>query len=322
VHKFQRMIILTYPTPVNGQYRFQDRFQLLPADEEAPRAAVVMAHHPATLEFRLEQLPSEDLPQGSDSSTLAGAQANAAAREEITLLLSALTKNRFFMYRSDHSWFVPAGQASFEPKWGQPFYWYPLSDSTSDFIDSGAEPIHMVEPAEYYGKLSGVGAGDVVSFPSSLDEMLSRYFSMETEARESFLSACRFLDLGYELWPLSKSLSFVSLATSLETLIHYDHREEIVETCPDCGQPRYRVMAKFRDFIDTYVSSEIDRKGANQLYKIRSEILHRGKLLLLEKEFASLRFDAAAMDQLDAHDRLMSAAQSGLVNWLSRASVS
>ncbi len=74
------------------------------------------------------------------------------------------------------------------------------------------------------------------------------------------------------------SAFYVFLVIALESLIEIESSNLPNKRCDECKGELYRVVAKFKTFIDKY-GWQISNKDKNELYHFRSQIIHLGKLL-------------------------------------------
>lgn len=325
-----RKLLVMSELPVAHSYRYKDLFQIFPAPEGAPLPPAMIGHYPFVLEFFFDP-PDEERsdPNGRVLPKYIGENEVASqTAKEIILILTALTTNTFFQYSSRQSWFFPQGTRDQETPttnkasvWGQEMYslsGYNVPDDALDgdeFSQATEETIPLIDPNTYFNRF-GRGSEDTLDLPESITDSLDKYYEMDEEAKKAFLSSCSLFTQSQQLWSDHQSLSFASAVSALETLIHFDHKDDEVEICTTCGQNRYRVLAKFKEFMKTYGSPDPKfRKFAGKVYEYRSKILHQGKLFLGEIEpirFAS--FDG--MEDRDLRGRLNSICRICMNNWI------
>lgn len=319
---YKRQVVLT-EKPIGGYYEFENRFRLVVADEAAPRPPQLLGHHPAIIEYRLDLQVENDRPQetASDGSPIPEiflkAGQRAAIVDEICVLLTCFTKSRFFSYRSDQAWFAATEAGKAVSRWGQTFYSYQGFDADV-WSEALGQPMPFVDATAYYREI-GSPIGQPLDLPSILDELFASYYSLDSDAAETYLAACKLFGLGHEAWSMSKSLSYIALVSSLEALIHFEHKDEKIERCSICEQPKYAVGRKFREFLDSHVTHGFPKKEANRLYQIRCGIVHRGQLLLADNLLSTL-LDSETYLERQTHETVMKAAQVCLVTWLLRHS--
>lgn len=322
VWEYRKAMVLS-GIPIEGSFRFADEFQILPADPEAPKPPAVLNHHPFTIEYRfiIDETPRKfpdgnRIPQGIIDSENA-----FKTLKEIILLLTAFSQDRIFIYSNNQSWFIPMGTMGKEPKsreiqWGQEGYMYEGFDGKIEsFTDTKSEQINLIEANEFFNRY-GRKTDQKFDFPENIINLFALYFSLEGGEKQAFLFSCSLFDQGMNLWAEHPSLSFAAFVSSIETLITFEHKDEKTEICEECGQERYRVIKKFKDFFGTYGSPTPEfKKYAQKIYKYRSKILHKGELFLGEIEPRSFgSMDGFEDDQLRRN--IITTCRICFVNWL------
>ena len=291
---------------ITGTYRYKDLFQLRPIFPDALTLQWGMGHHPALIEF------SYNLPDVSETNynpqipeqvllPMIDNESSAKVRKWLLLVLSTFAKNRLFQYGSspfEQQWFVklPLNEkdiiTSVVPHWGQTAYNHNgISAWIVDNFSPLDEPlIHLVESNEYYqsetprqyvvGKTS-----DIFELPDRIAEFIDKYLALSDTSKKGFLSSSFLFDQGIQLFHTAPSLAFAACVSSLETLIAVDHKDEPVERCECCDQPKYHVRQTFLEFIKRYGSASAEaRKMADRVYQRRSGILHEGQLFVGEMD--------------------------------------
>ena len=94
--------------------------------------------------------------------------------------------------------------------------------------------------------------------------------------------ACSWYYQAVAVWHESDSSSYVALVNAIECLTDKPEQcpecnqsgMEGIERCDLCGQPRYRVTKKFKEFLEKYVSFIDERfpKAKGRFYEIRSQL--------------------------------------------------
>lgn len=316
-----RKNIIMSTLPLAQSFRYKDDFQILPPPKEAKLPPAILNDYPCVLELTFENpiekklgLSGETLPQWVVENEEAGKR-----RKEVLLVMTVITDNRFFQYSSRQAWYVSLGDKSKKQsgsEWGQEMYSCPELDLEGDiFTESTELDIPLVPPNDYFNRY-GRHMDKTLDLPKNIYELLDGYYSLDQDAKKVFLSACSLFDQGLNLWSEHPSLSFTSMVSALEALIHYDHRDNTKETCKECGQDRYRVIKKFKDFFSEYGSpSEEFKKYALKIYKYRSKIVHRGELFLGEVEpLGHSNWDD--LGNRDMRRNIITTCRICMVNWL------
>lgn len=318
--EYRRSVLLT-DVPINGFFRFRDDFQILPIEERAPKPSYVMCHHPLTIEYKIEidETP-RTFPDGREMPQWIVNNDDAAKKlNELLLLLTTFSSYRVFMYQNSQSWFLPMEgikEQQWESVWGQQTYSFKDFISKTDSLSNlNQSKIDTINPNEYFNRY-GRPIDQKFDLPENIDILFTKYFNLDEDTQKAFLSSASLLSQGLKLWSEHPSLSFAAIVSSLETLISFDYKDIEVEKCKECGQERYRVVKKFRDFFGKYGSKSPEfKKYALKIYKYRSKILHSGELFLGEvfpRRFGSL--DSLEDDEL--RRSIIRTCRICLINWL------
>lgn len=340
--KFIKNIIFT-KTPLAGKYRFGDLFQIYPLDiKDAPNTDKTR-HYPMIIEYwyetedieEVEVFGSEDIDKMVSTTTV---QVNKLI--EYTNLLSAITNYRFFFYRKpDTYWSVPLTREGdvnqLSSEWSASLYYYPniANDlKIEDFSDPDFPEISRLPQKFYYWYNPVEGHDKTISFPDTIDDILSKYFSTTTDenivANSCIYQICNGLDLLDKI----KSLSFFSFVSAIETLVNYEFKDEKVEFlcndckslkestrhCNKCGSPIWGVTAKYREFLFKYVSNEPKaKKMYNTIYDLRSKITHTDFLFVGEL-FLDWNHNDKTEEVYKTHLSAMQLSRRSLIYWLQK----
>jgi len=316
--EYKKVLVMS-DVPVKGMHRFKDLFQILPADLKAPTPPVVLAHHPCVIEFRfqIDETPRQTFDGDDLSQWVINNDDSQKVLKDILLVLNLFSRNRIFNYFPSQSWFTPMGKGKIEDaQWGQEGYWYDGFESKiSTFTEVDAVSIELLEANKYfnqYGRIIGKG----FDLPDNIDALLTQYFKLPDSKKQVFLSACSLFNQGRKLWSEHPSLSFTALVSSLETLIEVDFKKTKVARCKECGEKKYTLTEKFRDFFGKYGSPSPEfREYATKIYKQRSKILHTGKLFLGEVQ--PIRFGSwAGIDDDQFRRNVVTTCRICMINWL------
>ncbi len=120
--------------------------------------------------------------------------------------------------------------------------------------------------------------------PDNIEDLFDKYEKLDKEKYNIFRKSLYLFYSGVELKGSFPSQSFISLVSALETLIDFDN--PFSGRCNSCGQPIYKVSKRFKDFILKYAYSgketKSNKKFITSLYNKRSEITHKGLLLVAD----------------------------------------
>ena len=312
---------------VDGSWRGEKSgVQILPPPSDAPRAPVEIAEHPFILEFPIkvtERYPITNFRRMREHNRL-------------TLALNALLNARFTMQprRADHFWAsVPVEQKWWNrylffwrrrqnppPKiqWVQEFYFANFGKAVVDDLSSPfSHQLMVLDDEDYYRKFGVDGQG--LRVPSDLDDLLVRYSALRGEKREKFDRACYWMDMYSRLWNRTASGSFAALVSAIEALtergdIHYFD-------CPTCNSPTQHEIPganrRFGEFLEDHAPGNVLKKRRNEMYSLRSGILHGSKLMQLDQDLA-FGWDLPWWNEYQLHNELAGVASIAIRNWLKR----
>lgn len=199
------------------------------------------------------------------------------------------------------------------------------SFSTTDF-----PKIKLTEPKRYYFYDPVESKEKEIDFPNDIDSILTNYLKLQEKEKIVCDSAIFMLCNGLDLRDKMKSLSFLSVVSSIETLVHLEFKNEKVEfecndcktlkssdrTCAKCGRPVWGVASKFREFLFKYVSKEEPaKKMYNKIYDIRSKIAHT-EYLVNSENFLNWDFSNATEEMAIRHLEAIQLSRRAVSNWL------
>jgi hypothetical protein len=295
--------ILTGPVKIGRDFSFSsfrvqgswrgDRsgLQILPPPNDAPRAPVEIAEHPFILEFPLKV---SDLWQITNHRRI-------REHRKLTLLLNILLAGRTSLQprRFDHFWAsVPKDDGGQEIKWVQQFFFAKLGEAVQDRLSMPAvEPVEAINP-QGYASVGHDGKG--LRVPIDLDESICRYMRLTLENREKFDRAAFWMDMASRQWNISMSASFTALVSAVESLVNTRGRGS---------------TARFRNFIEHFAPGAPLAARRNQMYALRSDILHGGELMTIDQDIA-FGWDPPYWNERELHEELWGLARFVLRHWL------
>jgi hypothetical protein len=313
------------PDPVKGYFRLNDIFQIFSLPDDAPQPGMDWADHPFIIEYSfdnpdvdaLREIRMTGLSASSDTPPdhFLKSKLNWSKQEEILSVLSVITRYLIKKDKVGHCWVHHRDGQGLSERYAQTgYYWEGLSKLGEWFSKPGLPEIALTDSRTYYNQL-GV-TGDPLDLPNEIILLLDRYFMLDEDEKEAFLSACTLFSQSLEAWSVSHSLTYMGIVSSLEALIEFEYREAEKRNCSECGQPVYKVRQKFLEFIATYGSSSSEfRKFADNLYARRSGIGHRGELLSGDVVGQVMTPRDESRDFMDLL-YLSNVARTCLVNWL------
>lgn len=339
--KLVKNIILT-KTPLTTKYRFGDVFQIYPMNYQGAPSNANAKHFPCVIEFSYnpDNAKAINFFDEKDLDKSAGEMVVRANRlTEIVSLLSSVTNYRFFSYRKIHTaWTMPITKEinvnNLSSTWSIEYYYYPkMKDDLfihDKFSDIEVPDTTLVPHRKYYYYDPIENPEKTIDLPVTIDEILSNYYSL-SEKEKTIADSCIYQIInGLDLFDTTKSLSFFSFVSAIETLVNYEFRneklqfkckacqslEESARRCPECGAPVWGVAAKYREFLYKYVGEGDEaRKLYNKIYGIRSKIAHT-EYLFNGEFFLDMDFNDKTRDINMTHLLAMQLARRSLIGWL------
>jgi hypothetical protein len=251
--------------------------QILPPPAEAPRASVTTADHPFILEFPVQE------------ASLWRVTNHRRIREHhrLTLLLNLLLvgATTFLPDRQRHYWASVESGGETEIKWVQEFYFAKLGEViASELSLPVGDKLEEVASGEYYTAIGHDGSG--LPIPDDLDESICRYRSLSPALRAKFDRATYWMGMASRQWEDSMSASFASLVSSVEALTERGIKHSVY--CDKCKKEVSHdvpgATENFRAFFERYAPEPGLESRRNNMYAMRSGILHGSKLMQLDPE--------------------------------------
>ena len=177
-----------------------------------------------------------------------------------------------------------------------------------------SERIEEIQPEEYYTNTFNDGRS--LPVPADLDESICRYLDLSPSDKAKFDRATFWLDMFSRQWTISVSAAFAALVSAIEALTERGVAHQF--KCPICDDlTQHEVPGstrRFRDFMNTYAPGA---KSAirNQIYDLRSGILHGSKLIELDYALA-FGWDPPWRKQQELIWELSKITRTALRNWL------
>jgi hypothetical protein len=197
-------------------------------------------------------------------------------------------------------------------RWLQKRFSGPLDRIITDTLSPAEEEIEEIDSAMYYTDVFG-NDGKPLRVPHDLDDSLCRYRDLTKEDKAKFDRATFWLDLASRQWNMSVSASFASLVSAIEALTDRGIRVY----CEQCKKTHDVPGAteKFRSFLETYAPGAALEKRRNEMYEVRSSILHGSDLMQLDQNLAS-GFDPTDFNEYELQIELSNITRIALRNWL------
>lgn len=304
--EFHSSIFFT-KVPLGGHYRYSDFFQIFPVDSEKMPYFKYQNHYPNILEYwttdddKIEMsIENEEFKEYTDLKSRTAT--TLLKQDKILNLLSAFTNNLFFRYY-DHSgfWGIPrlkdnALEESNESssKWCVKIYNSPDMPRylyIKDFSEQTSPEIKRISNKEFYTKNPNLDYDSNIEIvlPSTIDVLFDTYYSLAPEISKAIDTAALYAVSAIELKSNRKTLSLVASFLAMETMINLEYRDYKPEKCLECGQLRFSIARKFREYLLKYIGDTANnKKKFNDYYSLRSKIIHTGEHLKTELLFNDL----------------------------------
>lgn len=267
--------------------------QIIPAHPDSPRAPFEMAEHPFILEFQLQRAGLWSITN----------HRRIRQHRELTLVLNVLLRSRMSLLprRPEHFWGMPLNKNGWTDSiWIQNFYSGTLGKCLLEAHTPAAEPLLEVIRSElYYAQPMGID-GEGLRVPDDLDDSICRYLQLAPTRRAEFDRAAFWFDLASRQWAYSMSASFAALVSAIESLINR-------------GGPGS--TRRFRNFLESYAPGATMAEHRNEMYELRSSILHGSDLIAMDQG-AAYGWDPPWWNERELHERLWKVTQTAAINWL------
>ena len=328
--KFYRQIFFT-KVPLGGYYKYKDVFQIFPADLDNMPKSKMQKHFINILEYWTTEDEFKPIPEEFEGIDPYSEYVSILTKKDKFLaLLTAFTNNVFF-YNTNSlgSWGIPV--LSEEPKpeeintwkslWCMPyFHWPELPDQLkiTDFTAQEINPIIRADHKIFYTNEPNLdySSKENIIFPSSIDDILDGYFSLDLSMMGRVDSAISYTVAAIELKESKKTLSLLSSFTSVETMVNLEYKDLAPEKCETCGQLKFSVARKFREYLLKYIGhSEKNKKKFNSYYSLRSKIVHTGSQLKTELLFTDISLKDKE-EELITRVEILQMGKLATTNWL------
>ena len=331
---------------LNGYYKYKDEFQIYPLVSSFQVIPSIAKAKPIIFEIAFEEnnyrstaknihkITKELNVDVSQLNTLTPAYNKAT---NVLNLLTAFSNFRFYHYTPEECWTLNSNDnRNSRSFWGMKTFTYP------EFIEEFSLNIDLLTKDVQFGEIPKItflkyfempkmGSFQEINFLTEIDSLLDQYFLLNQGTRRKVDSICKLISSGIQLFGSSKSLSFVSFISCIETLTSMEYKEEdktIVYACNsckkikestytcECGEPIWGISYKFKKFLATYVSnSESSKTIFNKLYSLRCKIVHDGQLFLADSGI-DWDVDDKVEEQWVLHTQLQQITRIALINWL------
>lgn len=304
----KRWIVFSYDKNLFIEYA--PKFKIHKCPPEFPHPTMMPAHHPYFLDIKVHEVDEEmgvrsygyELSKEPDfdefqkvkiPNYISQQDLNGIFFDEIVHLINALTRHHIFTYDNRQAWTAALGDVEPESKFSQEIYLAPGFEN----------PTEITPQRNYFGErlFSLLSEDRALRQCVTFQNLLDLYFSFDNDSfKQDFLNACLVVDKAKKLNHFEQSASYIFLVSAVEALIELENQGVSNNKCESCGQEQYRVMAKFRGFLDKY-GWDIDKKTQNDFYTMRSKISHAG--MLFQSSYRHNFFPKSQEDIMKRHKK-------------------
>ncbi len=179
-----------------------------------------------------------------------------------------------------------------------------------------ATQLDELDPEAYDKMLGNDGMG--LRVPADLDETICLYEGLSSSNREKFDRAAFWFSTSSRMWDISMSAAFAALVSAIESLTATGNVHDF--TCPICGLPtNHRVPGPtklFRNFLATYAPSASLAKERDDMYDLRSNLVHGGHVVELDREIPFMGWTPPGFNERQKYSDLWGLTRAALRNWL------
>ena len=186
-----------------------------------------------------------------------------------------------------------------EIKWVQQFFFAKLGNVViHEHSQPASRQLEETVPEEYYTKVGHDGMG--LRVPTDLDQSICRYIQLAPMNRANFNRATFWIDMASRQWNISVSASFAALVSAIESLINKRGKGS---------------TARFRAFFEKYAPGAALNDRRNEMYDLRSGILHGSELMQLDQDLA-FGWDPPWWNERELLEELWGITRVAMRNWL------
>jgi hypothetical protein len=282
--------IIFSPRPLNGYYRFQDRFQIIPHNNK-----IILEYDSKYYE------PIKYINDAMDNNSVYRENIKSINHKdylkELIAILSILC-NAEFDYTEKES------------------DDYKLKNSFSnDFLEchnfQDIQKVHIIHmdmiPIDML----------FLSIEKCADKYFENYFNLTKRIKDRYLMSVFLYYNSSKIRMISPSMAYVALVSSIENMCGLEAELDGIkfESCEKCGNQIYKLSKRFREFVMKYSLKKNNngnfKKNINDVYSLRSKIAHAGELLYMD--YAGSEF---SMKEYMNYNILMKYVRVCLYNWI------
>jgi hypothetical protein len=153
--------------------------------------------------------------------------------------------------------------------------------------------------------------------PTGLDDLICRYQQLSNTNRSKFNRATFWMYQSDKEWTTSISSSFASVVSAVEALTERGAIHRVY--CEQCAQDHAHEVPgptrRFRAFFETYAPGASFNRRRDEMYSLRSGILHGSDLMQLDQD-RNFGWDPPGWNERELNDELRSLTRLAMQNWL------
>lgn len=337
--KFYRAIFFT-KVPLGGYYKYSDIFQIFPFNTEGMPKSILQTHYPNIIEFWIKETDIEKVQMEFGEINLRTPEFEGVnqmidemafmlrKQDELLSLLSLFTNNLFFRYKSvEGFWGLKFPITEETPDNLHSSDWYikmyhfkelPKNMQISKFTEMNIGCIEKKTHKDYYTQYPNIDLDNKLNvvLPDTIDSIFDAYYGLESAKALGVCNSIIHSISAIELHDTKKTLSLLSSFTAIETMVNLEYEGQKIEKCSECGQPKFSVSKKFRDYLLKYIgNSSENEKVFKYYYSLRSKIVHKGDLLKTEQLFPNISRDVKDKE-FTTRVEILQITRLSIINWL------
>lgn len=329
--EIKRAIIFS-KTPLLGCFRFGNIFQIYPPILKGIPISEYQRDCPIVLEYLVTENDKIESPFEFDNFGIIVSKTatDLSKQDQIVSLLTLFTNHFFFRYQDTTGcWGIPVSEGvpikdKITSSWNIKMFTYPemaCQINIDDFTAQVCDLIPVVKYKEYYYNNPSFdnGSSTQVTIPNIILKGLNMYYVLDNEGRKVINTAIKHINLAFENFLKANStLAAIASFTAIEAMVNYEYRDFKPDSCESCGQLKYKVAKKYRDYLLKYIGdSEANKRKFNKYYSLRSKIIHAGELFESENLWNDLPKDKRDEENIQLIE-ILQLSKLSVINWLLR----
>lgn len=345
MRKYYRTIVFT-KTPLKSQFRYKNKFQILPIESKVAPACHYSKHFPLFLEYYID---SDKNKTSQEINVFDNMAARYAVEYEIINILSVLSNHHFFKYRPGvGKWVMKAPNADLiemskeqraefnnqNSTWCIDGYTYPgiydeLEIEKFTVFKFPITPLNS-DYFKYFTHDPVENDKGEILFPATITSCLDNFYFLSTKTQKKIKSSVSLICDGIDISDYKRSLAFLSFVSAIEVLVGLEFSDKEIKfdcdscksltsspyKCLACGKPIWGIKAKYKEFLRKFVAgSEKSLSTYNKIYNLRCKIAHQGQLFIGDIELSLDNMEKKGSENL-INLKSLQLARLSLTNWL------